>query len=53
MQRIVYVFGQLSANTVHFDEVVDPGARDALQSTELSQQLPAFFRSQTGNLLEP
>ena len=39
MQRIVYGFGQFSANTMHFRQIVYPRPCDALQSTELAQQL--------------
>ena len=52
MQRIVYVFGQFSANTVHFHEVIDSRTRHALQSTELAQQFPAFFWPQPWNLFQ-
>jgi hypothetical protein len=52
MQCIVYVFRQLSANTVHSDEVINAGTRDTLQTAELPEQLSAPLRAQSGNFLK-
>ena len=52
MQRIVYVFGEFSANTVHLHKIVYSSCCDPLQTAELAQNLPTFLRAQTWNLLE-
>jgi hypothetical protein len=53
MQVIVYRFGQRSADSVHFDQVVNPGPDNSLQTTKLAQQFAALFGTQAGNLFEP
>ena len=52
VQIIVYVFRQLAADPANPDQVIDARVDDALQTAELSQQLPAPFGSETGNVFE-
>ena len=37
MQRIVYGFGQLSANTMHLDKIIDTCRGYSLKPTKLPQ----------------
>jgi hypothetical protein len=53
MQVIVYRFGQRSADSVHFDKVINPGPDNSLQTAKLAQQLAALLGTQTGYLFEP
>ena len=52
MKGIVYGFGKFSANTSHFNQIVDASRVYTLQSTELTQQLATFLWTQSGNLFQ-
>ena len=52
MQVIVDSLSKYPADSVYFDEVVDSGTMNTLQSPKLSQQFPAAFWSQSWNLLQ-
>ena len=47
MQSLIDGLRELAANTVYFFQVLDTGARDALQPAELPQQFAALARPQS------
>jgi hypothetical protein len=53
VQIIVYGFCQGTADSVHFDQVIDPRPGDALQAAKLAQELSAFLGPEARDLLQP
>ena len=52
VEFIVYRFSKLAANPAHFYEVINAGSDNALQTTELSQELAPLLGAQTTYLLQ-